>query len=423
MAGCARYLPTARCDYSDDIILFAEDPKLQRQYNGADMPIWIINILAAIYTRIPRDFRPPLKSAFYWILIRIQAIAKRRPIHKGQRVTFVDFEVADLELFEFLGPGPDEILVEALNSTVSPGTERAVLCGLPGARRTFPYLPGYSTAGRVTAVGKRVRKISVGDRVAGRIHHMSHETVRSDSLFNVPDNVSDLEASFIELGIITLQGVRKARLEPGDRVAVVGQGLIGQMANRIVRLLGVVEVIAVASSARRANTALVPGGANNFFSLDQCLDPSTIQADVVIEAVGTPDAVELAMRCARDQGRVVLLGSSRGISREVDYLKAAQLRDLEVVGAHISAIPSHDPSPGMWTYRQEGELFLNLLASKKLSVKELLTWLAHPGESNAVYEKLASGGGAEVAIVFDWKARMPEKAAIETSDSMKLAMR
>jgi threonine dehydrogenase-like Zn-dependent dehydrogenase len=109
------------------------------------------------------------------------------------------------------------------------------------------------------------------------------------------------------------------------------------------------------------------------------------------------------MRCARHGGRVVLLGSSRGISRDVDFGAVAQARDLEIVGAHISDMPAVDPSAGRFTYRQEGELFLQLLSSGRLTVNDLVTWRAAPDECNAVYEILAKGGREHVAIVFQWQ--------------------
>ena len=123
----------------------------------------------------------------------------------------------------------------------------------------------------------------------------------------------------------------------------------------------------------------------------------------MIEAVGTPDAIVAAARCARPGGRVVLLGSSRGLSREVDLGALVQKRGIEMIGAHISDMPAVDASPGRHSYRQEGELFLEMLRSRWLSVDELVTWRAAPADCNAVYEKLARGGGEHVAIVFDWQ--------------------
>lgn len=370
----------------------------------------VMNLIGNAYSRIPAGVRPHVKRAALYAMLRGSAAMKRRRIWAAQRVQFVDFEIADLEQFEFLGPGADEVLVKANRSCVSPGTERAVLCGLPGARRRFPYNPGYSTCGTVLASG-RGSKLVPGDLVAGRMPHASHGILTKASLFKVPKGVSADEASFLELGIITLQGIRKAGIRPGDRVAVVGQGLIGQLAVRMARLLGAEPVIAVAASHRRAKSALLPGGADQFIALSD--GPGAVPgigADIVIEAVGSARAISLAMTAARDGGRIVLLGSSRDLGRNLDWWSLAQSRRLSVVGAHISVMPSKDQSPGRWTYQQEGELFLDLLASGRLSVADLITWRVSPERCNEVYEVLAEGGRHQVGIVFDWDALEKDSA-------------
>lgn len=365
------------------------------------MPAWLVTILGTVYTRIPAPMRPPLRRAFLWGLLRVEGLATHRRVVRGTRVEFLDFEIADLEKYEFLGASAGDVLVRAHASCVSPGTERAVLCGLPGARRPFPYAPGYSTVGTVVAAGKRSGFRS-GDRVAGRMPHASLGVMVPASLFKVPDGVSDEDASFIELGIICLQGVRKAVIRPGERVAVVGQGLIGQLAGRLARLAGAEPIIAVAASRRRMKTAL-RGGADSFVAVSDGTDAlDAIQADVVIEAVGSAPAIALAMRAARPGGRVVLLGSSRDLGRGLDWWSMAQERDLTVIGAHIGAVPQHDQSATLWTYAQEGRLFLDLLARGELTMADLVTWRAKPDECNRVYEVLAGGGGEHVGIVFDW---------------------
>ena len=366
------------------------------------MPNWLVTVLGTIYTRIPRGMRPPLKRVFLWTSLRGEAILRRRQVIKGRRIEFLDFEIAHLESFEILGGGDKDVAVQARAACVSPGTERAVLCGLPGARRSFPYAPGYSTVGVVTRAGKR-SGFQAGDRVAGRMSHASHGVMTSASLFKVPDGVSDDEASFIELGIICLQGVRKAAIRPGERVAVVGQGLIGQLAAKLSRLAGAGSIVAVASSARRMRTALQAGAADQFVSLAESPEAiERIEADVVIEAVGSSPAITIAMAAARHGGRVVLLGSSRDLGRNLDWSKLAQQRDLTVIGAHIGILPQCDPSAGMWTYGQEGRLFMSLLAEDRLSLRGLVTWRPRPEECNRVYEVLAGGGGEHVGVVFNW---------------------
>lgn len=328
---------------------------------------------------------------------------RHRRIHRGSRVEFLDFEASDLEPYEFLGPGPGEALVETKRSLVSPGTEVAVLRGLPGARRSFPYVPGYSVCGTVLRVGKNTRHVAPGSLVAGRMAHASQGIMTPASLFRVPDGVDPDEASFIELGIIALQGVRKARIRPGDRVAVIGQGLVGQLAARLARVAGAEPIVAVASSGRRRGPALEPGGADRFVALDAERDRlRSIEADIVIEAVGSSRAITTAMEAARDGGTVVLLGSARDLGRNLDWWHIAQKRELRVVGAHIGALPSCDTSPGRWTYEREGRLFLDLLSSERLRVSDLITWRASPSECNQVYEVLSEGGRGHVGIVFEW---------------------
>jgi threonine dehydrogenase-like Zn-dependent dehydrogenase len=184
---------------------------------------------------------------------------------------------------------------------------------------------------------------------------------------------------------------------------VTGQGLIGQMANRLARLCGATEITGVARSRSRAETALRSGWIDRFVALTEGPALEQIGADVVIEAVGTPGAVLTSMSCARDGGTVVLLGSARGLGRNIDVYSAAQARGLTVIGAHISVLPDKDVSPSRYTYAEEGRLFLELLRTRRLEVTELITWRARPSECNAVYEVLARGGDHHVGILFDWR--------------------
>jgi threonine dehydrogenase-like Zn-dependent dehydrogenase len=364
----------------------------------------MMSALKALYHKLPPDAQPYIRTAYDYTNIRSRAIRQRVPVYNGHRVEFLDVEIAHLEPYEFLGPAAGEVLVETRCTMVSPGTETAVLCALPGVPRgMFPFPPGYSAVGVIRKVGGGLRGFSEGQRVAGRLPHANRGVMSSISLFHVPDDVSDEQACFIELGIITLQGIRRARIAPGDRVAVIGQGMLGQLSNRLARTCGAAWIGGVASSRNRAAGALRDGHVDAFFALKENPNLTEIGADVVIEAVGTPGAVLTAMSAARDGGTVVLLGSARGLGRNLDVYAAAQARRLTLVGAHISALPNQDVSPGRHTYEAEGRLFLELLRSGRLEVSDLITWRAQPNECNAVYEILARGGDHHVGIMFDWR--------------------
>jgi 2-desacetyl-2-hydroxyethyl bacteriochlorophyllide A dehydrogenase len=362
----------------------------------------IMDIIGNIYKSIPKEIRPYVKTIVYFILIRLQALFTLRKILKGKKVVFLGHEIANLEDFEFLGPKKNEILIEVDKTVISPGTESAVLMGLPGARRAFPYTPGYSATGKIIEVGKKVKNYKIGDYVAGRINHLSLATADPGNLFKLPLNIDREEASFIELGIIVLQGIRKAKIKPGDKVAVVGQGLIGQVANKIARIAGATEVVGIAYTKNRERTAIEAGGVDQYIAIKDEKDLSNIQADIVIEAVGAPSAVEISLECAKHSGRIILLGSARGLGRNINFIKNAQEKNISIIGAHISAMPDKDNSNGRWTYREEGKLFIDLIHDKRLSMKDLITWKAEPDECNKVYEVIAEGGKNMVGIMFNW---------------------
>jgi threonine dehydrogenase-like Zn-dependent dehydrogenase len=368
------------------------------------MSLAVLSFLKPVFNKLPPGAQVHVRKFYGYADLRSRAVTSRRAVFRGNRVEFLDVEIANLEPYEFLGPGPGEVLVETLSTLVSPGTETAVLCALPGVPRgMFPFPPGYSAVGIARAVGRGVDGIRVGQRVAGRLSHASRGLMSSISLFAVPDEVTNEQASFIELGIITLQGIRRARITPGDRVAVVGQGLIGQISNRLARVCGAAHITAVASSRNRSAGALRDGHVDSFVALKENPRLQDIAADIVIEAVGTPGAVMTAMSCARDGGTVVLLGSARGLGRNLDVYTAAQSRRITLVGAHISVLPDREVSPGRYTYAEEGRLFLELLRTGRLELADLITWRAKPSECNAVYEVLARGGEHHVGILFDWK--------------------
>src|SRR5207249_3058256 len=121
---------------------------------------------------------------------------------------------------------------------LSPGTERAWLLNLPNTPGRFPSRPGYNHVGRVTAVGSGVTSLKVGDVVATSGGHASAINVAEERAPKLPEGLRPDLAVFFSMGAIALQGVRKARVELGEGVAVLGQGLVGQLALQFARLDG-----------------------------------------------------------------------------------------------------------------------------------------------------------------------------------------
>jgi NADPH:quinone reductase-like Zn-dependent oxidoreductase len=141
---------------------------------------------------------------------------------RGKRVVFRDRGLVEIEDFNVAEPGPKQLLIESVCTLISPGTETAFLMALPNTPGRFPTYPGYSNAGVVYAKGDEVSAFNVGDRVVSRKPHASHVIAEEREAEKMPENISFEEASFSTLATIAMQGVRKAGIELGESVLVLG---------------------------------------------------------------------------------------------------------------------------------------------------------------------------------------------------------
>ncbi|MCZ6679052.1 MAG: zinc-binding alcohol dehydrogenase, partial [Candidatus Poribacteria bacterium] len=247
---------------------------------------------------------------------------------KGQRVVWPSQANVDIEEFELPALDGNEVLVATECSLISPGTERAFLLGLPNAQGSYPSYPGYSNIGKVVEVGPNVDGFAVGDRVASSRGHTSHFASSPEGLIKIADTtLPSEEAVFFNLCAISLQGVRKARIEIGEPVIVLGSGLIGLFAMQFAKLSGALPVISADLAESRLKLAMELGA-------DYALNPTegdTAQhideitqgkgTAVVIEATGHPAAVNTAFTLAGWHGRVVLLASTRGETTGVNFYR------------------------------------------------------------------------------------------------------
>src|SRR5881394_3520149 len=113
-------------------------------------------------------------------------------------------------------PPPGTINVQTTRTLISTGTEGIVLARKfsPGTHWDgwvkYPFRPGYSHVGRITALGDGVSDFQIGDRVTTRGPHSSDAQVTAAHAVRVPDEVSDDDATWTALGKIAQLGVRAA---------------------------------------------------------------------------------------------------------------------------------------------------------------------------------------------------------------------
>lgn len=272
---------------------------------------------------------------------------------------------------------------------------------------------GYSCAGTVIAVGQEVTGFQVGDRVAcagaEHAHHAEVVCVPQNLVVKIPENVSDEHAAFTTVGAIALQGVRQAQIQLGDRVVVIGLGLIGLLTVQLLKAAGA-QVFGIDVNPARCELARQLGADRAVLRSDDVVSlvsdfTGGYGADVVMLTAGgsTNDPIELAGEIARDRGRVVVVGLLKmDVPQRLYYEK-----ELTVLLSRSYGPGRYDPvyeEMGIdypigyvrWTERENMREFLRLLANGKVQVEPLITHRFPIERASEAYQMLASGQGGQV---------------------------
>ncbi|MDQ3998072.1 MAG: bi-domain-containing oxidoreductase [Gemmatimonadota bacterium] len=286
---------------------------------------------------------------------------------------------------------------------------------------------GYAGAGVVIDKHDTVTDLEVGDRVAYGGEGTGHaESVLAgrNLVARVPDAVTFEHASFTTLGSIAMNAVRIARLELGDRVAVVGLGLVGQLIAQLARLQGG-RVIAVdlrperVEIARRlgADDALATGP-----SLREAVASLTEGrcADCVIIAAGAKSAepARQAVQICRDRGRIVVVGAvEMTFPRDEMYLKEIQLSMSRAYGPG-----SYDPAYEQqgqdypvayvrWTENRNMEEFLRLVELGRLQLDPLITHRYPLEDAAQAYQTIMAPGSQSMGVLLRYPAAASPRPA------------
>ena len=360
----------------------------------------------------------------------------------------------EIEVLEVPAPvlGPDGVIIDVRASLLSAGTERnkvetgrknligkararpdqvrsvidkARRDGLRAtadavrARLDEPSPLGYSAAGVVTEVGTRVRGIAPGDRVAcggATAVHAELVHVPGNLCVRLPDEVSFTDGAFTTVGSIALHAVRQADVRLGERVAVIGLGLEGQLAAQLLeaagcRVVGIDlsgELVALAERLGAIDYGTVRG------SFDREAPPqeaSDCDAVLVTAATRSDDPIELAAELCRDRGRVVVVGDvGLTLPRAPYYEKEIELRLSRSYGPgrydreYEERGLDYPVGYVRWTERRNMEAFVNLVADKKVDVAPLIASRVPLDEAPTAYERLLGTDGASpLGIVLEYE--------------------
>jgi 2-desacetyl-2-hydroxyethyl bacteriochlorophyllide A dehydrogenase len=238
---------------------------------------------------------------------------------KRQALTFIaPGQVAVIEE-ELPPPGPGQLLVHTRVSAISAGTELLAYRGqlppelmldetLPAlAQGTFryPFRYGYASVGEVIDVGAGVGREWIGRRVFSFQPHASAFAVGESDVFVVPEGVGWEAAALFASQETATNLVLDGRPQLGERVVVVGQGVVGLLTTALLARFPLQSLAAVDADPARAALARKFGAAG---------EAAPAGADLTFELTGSPAALDTAIALTGREGRVVV-GSFYGGKR------------------------------------------------------------------------------------------------------------
>lgn len=295
------------------------------------------------------------------------------------------------------------------------------------ARKLSEETPvGYSSAGEVIEVGEHVPVLKPGDRVAcagvGHANHAEIVSVPANLCAKVPDGVPLESAAFTTIASIALHGMRLAEPRLGERTAVIGCGLMGQIALRLLRSAGVstialdIDPDRVIDAERGGADHSIVIGTDAVERIESLTGGLGVDHVLVTAAATGADPLVMAAHIARDRAAVVLVGAVPiELPRGPLYQKELSFRVSRSYGPG-----RYDPEyeeRGLdypigfvrWTERRNMEAILTLIERGALRLDDLVDEAVPVLQAAHAYARITGQTGERPrgAIVLDYRAGPP----------------
>jgi predicted dehydrogenase/threonine dehydrogenase-like Zn-dependent dehydrogenase len=286
---------------------------------------------------------------------------------------------------------------------------------------------GYSGAGIVMEKHATVTDLEPGDRVAYGGEGTGHaETILTgrNLVARVPANVAFEHACFATLGSIALNAVRIGGAGLGERVAVIGLGLVGQLVAQLARLQGAV-VIATDLKPDRVELAgklgvqepILGGGALKE-QVAALTDGKGADCVVIAAASKSSAPCKLALDICRDRGRIVVIGAvDLSFPWNDMYLKEIQLCMSRAYGpgsydaAYEKQGRDYPYSYVRWTENRNMEEFLRLMSRGDVRIEPLITHRFPLTEGPRAYATILDPAANSLAVLLEYPEPAPADSA------------
>lgn len=354
---------------------------------------------------------------------------------EGRRLALNAEGEVQVESFAVDPPAAHQVVVRIACSQISAGSEVNALrqwrqvpgASGPGATRNL----GYTTVGRICALGAAVSGWELGERVLCFGHHGSHWTVTLDDgvgsdhipnqnlMERVPESLSDREAAFAVLGDVALHGMRRAQVQMGESVAVHGLGAVGLLSMQLALRAGAHPVIGVDVDDARLRLARELGATHTVNAArEDAVEaihgltrlPQTWKgwlpgvvpgtgAEVQVQASSNIQIYRTMLEAAADRGRLVMVGAAQ---HEVP-IGAHELlrRELTLRGSYQTGqLEPHPYWP--WTRARNRAVIWGMIERGELRVEPLISHSVPGTEAPAVYEMIERSPADWLSVFFTW---------------------
>lgn len=304
-------------------------------------------------------------------------------------------------------PTSEHLLMQSVASAVSPGTELLFFQGqIPpdlqldasiaalGAEARYPFKYGYCMIAR-PAHGVQVP--SAASHFFAFHPHESHFYAAPAALFPVPADLAVEQALFLPNMETAVNFLLDGAPLIGERVAVIGQGVVGLLTTSLLARLPLDHLLTVDRLAERRRLSAELGASLSAAAHD--LDRTEMGAyDLVYEVSGNPAALDLALQLAGTEGRIVV-GSWYGEKRAPVNLGGRFHRErLRLISSQVSTLAAVHSA--RWTKVRRLETAWAMLQSR--SLMHLITHRIPFDQAADAYALIHGAPQATLQVIFDY---------------------
>ncbi|SDY40302.1 galactitol-1-phosphate 5-dehydrogenase [Eubacterium barkeri] len=293
----------------------------------------------------------------------------------------------------------------------------------------FPTIPGHEFCGTIDQLGSSVEGLSIGDRVLvvpilpcfkcthcqsghyGQCENYNYLGSRTDggfaeyvkapvqNIIPLPEGISFEEGAAVEPAAVTLHGMRRIKINPGDSVCILGCGPIGLFAVQFAKIMGATQIIAVDLDPERLSLSKKLGATDTINAETASVISSVKQlssdegVDVTIENAGSNITQVQAISCTKKHGRILYLGTAhKDVVIPPEVFEHIVRNEITITGAWNSYSA---PFPG-----KEWDATLEYLEQKRLDVHSLISHQLPLSDAPEIFKTLDAHQLNAIKIVF-----------------------